>query len=75
MFETIVFNNTAANTPEFTGNKYIKQIMFYKSQYSAPEDYDIDVLEGLKNRGVIEDYKFEKQSQIFIKQTSQSDFV
>ena len=49
--------------------------MFYKSQYSAPEDYDIDVLEGLKNRGVIEDYKFEKQSQIFIKQTSQSDFV
>ena len=49
--------------------------MFYKSQYSAPEDYDIDVLEGLKNRGVIEDYKFEKQSQIFIQQAADSEFV
>jgi len=47
------------NTKEFKGNDYIKQIIFYKTQYSAPDDYDEEVLKGLKKCKVVSNYKIE----------------
>lgn len=56
VYETITFNKTAYNTPEFNGVDFIKQVIFLKTLASDSSDYDEDVLQGLKDAKIIYDF-------------------
>jgi len=44
VFETVIYEDTAANTPDFKGTEYIKKLIFYKTISSDPIDYNEEVL-------------------------------
>jgi Golgi nucleoside diphosphatase len=48
VYQTVIYNTTANNCPEFKGREFIRQCMYYKTLYSKVSDYNEDVLRELK---------------------------
>ncbi|CAL6102645.1 Conserved_hypothetical protein [Hexamita inflata] len=63
VYETIIYQKSAYNTPEFVGNKYVQKLTYFKTLNSDAADYNKEVLQALDD---IIDFKLVGQ-KVFIK--------